>query len=145
MEEFSDSYQEYRTQIQSAKKKAFTFCKNLIDALDLSFEGPISNVDLLLLIDDLMEQMSQGVMSHLSQLKRTLKSHPDGDYCVERMVLRNFEIVWSGTLTKIAGKITRLSHLTETNVYQMLNFLEKSVKATINKLFFRIQECLEKD
>lgn len=143
MENLEELYAQYQIQIQETKNMAFGACKEYIDTIDLTFEGRVTNVDLLLSLDDLMEQLKLIVSSHLQNLHRALRTHHDAKYCFEQTIVQNLDRMWDGTIETVATKITRLSTINDKSVYQMLFFLEKSIKATIGKLFYQIRNCMD--
>jgi len=147
MENLSDPYQEYRNQVQSIKNITIALCKDLLESTDISSEEyrkkSTSNVDLLLILDDLMDEMRSIVKKQLINLNKSLRGLDNTKYCFDRKIIPLFANLWSATLEKTAIKIIKLSSLTEKNRYQMITYLAKSVNGTIGKLFHQIRVCLE--
>ena len=119
----------------------------MLESSDILFEGKdepsSSNVNLLLVLDDLMEDMRSIVKKQLISLNKSLRGLENTKYCFDRKIIPLFGDIWSATLEKTATRIIKLSSLTENSRHQMLTFLAKSVKGTIGKLFHQIRVCLD--
>ncbi|MHA2366818.1 MAG: hypothetical protein ACXAC7_22900 [Candidatus Hodarchaeales archaeon] len=144
MEEHLDSNQDYQNLIISSKNLSFSYCKDLIEntVSGLPLEGLNSNVEILFLIDDLVEQIQEIIRDNLLDLRRKLSGHSETSFCFKKILDSN-EDRWSFVLEKMAQRITRLNKLTEKSIFQLMKVLEKMVRTELGKTFHRIKSCMD--
>ena len=129
--------------IEDKREIIITICSNYLNnKLDeLSVEKPISNTDLLLLLDDVMESLYGMITSQIKQLKNDLEIPHREFNCVSKLLV-DFKDSWDKDLEKIANKIVH-SQATEKTIFQLFNMVDKSSKALASSLFYSITKCIE--
>lgn len=139
----TDYNQDISNIFNEKKSIIFTICSNFLSNTinELTVENKFSNIDLLLLLDDLMRSLYDLISLQLKQLPGEIENIPNIKYCINR-VLGGFKDLWDKNLERIASKIVK-SQMTEKAIFQMFNQIEKTLKNTVTAQFHIIMKCME--